>query len=324
MNKILSILFAFVLISATSFSQYLVVDTAFTTDPGLGGAPASCIWSGGTGYGSTASISTGFSIADDFSVPVGQSWRIDSVRVYAYQTGSTTTSTFTDGRIKIWRGRPDSVGATLVFADTLVSAIKSTRWSGVYRVSSTTLTNTQRPVMLITLNAGGTVLTAGSYWIEYWLNGSIASGPFTPAKVLPGRVNPPNQNGMQKTFATNTWAATVDPAPTTIGFNLMVMGSNVTAVGNNNEIPNKFELKQNYPNPFNPSTSISFDMPKTGYAKLTVFNSLGQVVATLVDGEINAGTHDISFNASNLASGVYMYKLEAGEFTDTKKMTLVK
>ncbi len=305
-------------------SQYLVVDTAFTTDPGLSGAPASCIWSGGTSYGSTASIATGFSCADDFTVPAGQTWKIDSVRVYAYQTGSTTTSTFNAGNIRIWRGKPDSVGAVIVFGDTTGTGFVSSRWSGVYRVSSTTLTNTQRPIMGITLRGGGTLLTAGNYYVEYWLNGTISSGPFTPAKTLPNRVNPPNQNGLQRTIATNVWAAAVDPSPTTVGFNLMVMGTNLTGIANNNEIPNKFELKQNYPNPFNPTTSINFDIPKAGYTRLTVYNSMGQLVATLVDGELSAGTHDIQFNASELASGIYMYKLENGTNVDTKKMTLVK
>jgi len=304
-------------------SQTLLVDTAFTTDPGASGAPASCIFTGGTLFGHTASISVGFSIADDFTVPVGQTWRLDSVRVSAYQTGSTTTSTFNAGRIRIWSGRPDSAGAMVIFGDS-TTAFVGTGWTGVYRVSSTTLTNTQRPIMFIILNCGGTVLTQGVYWIEYWLGGTLASGPFTPPKVLPGRLNPPGQNARQRTFSTNMWAAALDGS-TPVGYGFIIRGENLTAIsGNGNEIPIKYALKQNYPNPFNPTTNIEFDIPKSGFTRLTVYNSLGQLVSTLVEGELAAGSHSIQFNAADLPSGFYVYKLESKDFVDTKKMTLVK
>ncbi|MDO8550214.1 MAG: T9SS type A sorting domain-containing protein [Ignavibacteria bacterium] len=85
-----------------------------------------------------------------------------------------------------------------------------------------------------------------------------------------------------------------------------------------------FDLEQNYPNPFNPSTKISYSVPKSGYVSLKVYNALGQEVAALVNGIKEAGNHKIDFNASNLNSGIYFYKLEAGDFTQVKKMTLIK
>jgi hypothetical protein len=88
--------------------------------------------------------------------------------------------------------------------------------------------------------------------------------------------------------------------------------------------PSKFELSQNYPNPFNPSTKISYSVPKTGYVSLKVYNALGQEVAGLVNGVKEAGIHTIEFNAVNLNSGIYFYKLEAGDITQVKKMTLIK
>ncbi len=88
--------------------------------------------------------------------------------------------------------------------------------------------------------------------------------------------------------------------------------------------PSKFELTQNYPNPFNPTTSISFTIPQAGNVKLAVYNLLGQEVAVLVNEFRDAGTYDVEFNASNLNSGVYLYKLEANGSTFTKKMTLLK
>lgn len=89
-------------------------------------------------------------------------------------------------------------------------------------------------------------------------------------------------------------------------------------------IPNTYSLAQNYPNPFNPSTSISFALPVTGNVELKVYDLLGKEVATLVNGSLTAGTHSVPFDASSLSSGVYIYKITAGEFTDSKKMVLIK
>ncbi|CAN5465320.1 hypothetical protein BH10BAC5_BH10BAC5_11880 [soil metagenome] len=88
--------------------------------------------------------------------------------------------------------------------------------------------------------------------------------------------------------------------------------------------PNKYELSQNYPNPFNPATKISFALPKQGLVTLKVYDMLGKEVAQLVNEIRTAGNYQIDFNASNLSSGVYFYKLTAGEFTDVKRMMLVK
>jgi hypothetical protein len=85
-----------------------------------------------------------------------------------------------------------------------------------------------------------------------------------------------------------------------------------------------YRLNQNYPNPFNPSTVISYDLRKAGEVKLQVFNSIGQKVATLVNSAQNAGFHKITFNASGLNSGLYFYKLDTGDFAQTKKMMLIK
>ncbi len=88
--------------------------------------------------------------------------------------------------------------------------------------------------------------------------------------------------------------------------------------------PDKFELSQNFPNPFNPNTSIKFTLPETGYVKLTVYNMLGQEIATLVNGVKEAGTHIINFNAEEFNSGIYIYRIESNGFNEVRKMTLIK
>ncbi len=91
-----------------------------------------------------------------------------------------------------------------------------------------------------------------------------------------------------------------------------------------NGTPSKFELSQNYPNPFNPTTVINFRIPKKEMVTLKIYNVLGQEVATLVNEVKDAGSYHISFNASNLPSGIYLYTLKAGKFSSTKKMMLLK
>ena len=90
------------------------------------------------------------------------------------------------------------------------------------------------------------------------------------------------------------------------------------------ETATEFALEQNYPNPFNPSTKISYSIPKASNVKLTVFNLLGQEIQVLVNETKEAGIHEINFNAQSLNSGMYLYKIESGSFTQTKKMTLIK
>lgn len=86
----------------------------------------------------------------------------------------------------------------------------------------------------------------------------------------------------------------------------------------------RFALAQNYPNPFNPSTSIAFNLPVSSDVTLSVYNVLGQKVATLANGPMTAGSHSVSFDASRLASGIYIYELRAGSFVQQRRMTLVK
>lgn len=86
----------------------------------------------------------------------------------------------------------------------------------------------------------------------------------------------------------------------------------------------EFALGNNYPNPFNPSTTIDFSIPAKGLVNLTIYNLLGQEVARLVDGQMEAGNHSVRWNASTMASGIYLYRLNAEGFTSTRKMLLVK
>jgi hypothetical protein len=89
-------------------------------------------------------------------------------------------------------------------------------------------------------------------------------------------------------------------------------------------MPEEFALSQNYPNPFNPSTNIQYDLPSDGFVTLKVYNSLGQEVAVLADEDAAAGRHQVEWDATGLSSGVYFYRLEAGQFVETRKLLLLK
>ncbi|MDR3626599.1 MAG: T9SS type A sorting domain-containing protein [Ignavibacteriaceae bacterium] len=103
-------------------------------------------------------------------------------------------------------------------------------------------------------------------------------------------------------------------------------GDQVTAVVSQNTktLPTKYAISQNYPNPFNPTTNINYAIPQSGNVSLKLYNILGQEVATIFQGFQKAGNYVANFNASKLASGVYLYRLQAGNFTVTKKMVLMK
>ncbi|NNG26515.1 MAG: T9SS type A sorting domain-containing protein [Ignavibacteriaceae bacterium] len=90
------------------------------------------------------------------------------------------------------------------------------------------------------------------------------------------------------------------------------------------DVPTNFNIKQNYPNPFNPNTTIKYQIPELNFVTLKVYDVLGNEIATLVNEEISIGIYEITFDASNLPSGIYFYRLQAGDFIQTKKMILMK
>jgi hypothetical protein len=170
------------------------------------------------------------------------------------------------------------------------------------------------------------------YWSQSADNGNTWSTPvnLTVSPTLDDRyphVSKWNPSG----FANIVWQE--DPVPGAHAFNdgapvsrsrQMFQRVTLTDVRVGTELPSTFKLQQNYPNPFNPSTNIRFSLPAASNVTLKVFNTAGQEVATLVEGYREAGNYEHSFDASQLASGVYYYRLKAGNFIETRKMILTK
>ena len=105
---------------------------------------------------------------------------------------------------------------------------------------------------------------------------------------------------------------------------LMILRFTATGVQEDESVPLSFSLGQNYPNPFNAQTKISYSLPKASNARLDIFNLLGQKIETLFEGHQQAGEHSVAWDASGFSSGIYFYKLVAGDKVFTKRMTVVK
>jgi hypothetical protein len=102
------------------------------------------------------------------------------------------------------------------------------------------------------------------------------------------------------------------------------MGTYTSVQFKNQLDANNFILHQNYPNPFNPSTIISFSLPSKSFVSLKVFDLIGREVATILSQEMQAGSHSQQWNTTNMTSGVYFYRLQAGSFIETKKLIMLK
>ncbi len=126
-------------------------------------------------------------MSDQFEVTDSAGWRLDQVVIYSYQTGSTTTSTIDSVNVRIYDGPPNDVTSNVVFGDTTTNRFVSTSWSGAYRVTETTLTATNRPIMATVVNLEGIELDPGTYWLDWNVGGTLASGPWQPPITIIGQ-----------------------------------------------------------------------------------------------------------------------------------------
>jgi hypothetical protein len=146
-----------------------------------------------------------------------------------------------------------------------------------------------------------------------WCNWSIADKLETSAALKPNA----SSNG--------GWPdASLTPSGTLVRGKIRMYNDTTTSVNENEGRPLNFELQQNYPNPFNPCTTINYSLAKNGHVKINVFNATGSKVATIVNEYKPAGNYSVQFNGSNLASGLYLYRLESGNYSAAKKFILMK
>lgn len=159
---------------------------------------------------------------------------------------------------------------------------------------------------------------------DYWYAGATGSTSFTDTAVMID----PTEDILACYYVTSNNASGESSASNKVGTHGMAPLKEI-APGTSEQLPEAFALQQNYPNPFNPSTQIIYALPEASYVSIKVYNIMGQEVATLVNSTINAGFHEVEFDAGNLSSGMYIAKIQAigtsGEvFTKELKMQLVK
>jgi hypothetical protein len=329
MKKSLLVLSICFFASFGAFSQKVyLADTAFTTDVGFGGAPASCIAPHTYYFGWQMGRAQNTWLADQFVVPADSTWIFDTVIVYGFQKGSSTTSPFMNCNLQIYSGTP-GLGGNVIWGDTSTNVLTSTGFTGIYRVDTLItdggLMRTQNPIMYLKLYLSPAPrLSGGTYWLSWSSATSLPGIPSSPDKVLPGRINPPGQVSRQ--LFGGVWYNTKDSG-NAIGMNMIIKASAaamaLVKVPDVNSPLQSF-LSENIPNPFTAFTDISFYMPQQGYAKLSVYNSIGQQVATLVDGDIASGSHKVVFNPGNLPAGLYYYQLRINSGTYSRQMICIK
>jgi hypothetical protein len=182
------------------------------TNPGggAGGADLSALQTalGLNTLGAGHQFSLGYSLADDFTVTDAAGWQIDDITFFAYQTGSTTTSTITGLYVAIWDGPPDG-GGTVVFGDQTTNRLLTTGWSNIYRATDTDPTATNRPIMENVATIG-TTLAQGTYWVQWSTDGSLTSGPWAPPISILGQTT----TGNAKQYTT-AWSDLVDSGTAT-------------------------------------------------------------------------------------------------------------
>jgi len=241
-----------------------------------------------------------------------------SAIVYSYANGRAgcTLLTHTTGCNCHSTSANTSVVVSLTGPDTVLAGSTNTYSFSVSRSSGT-------------FSTGGIDVAVSS--------GTLGIGTSTGIKILSGEVVQSSK------FTSATTKSFTFTAPSTAGTVTMACcgaaGTNPPAWNNtpnkiivvrtasgieNNTTPVSFSLSQNYPNPFNPVTKISYSVAKSGIVKITVYDILGNTISTLVNSKLETGNYTAEFDASKLSSGTYIYKIESGDFSDTKKMTLIK
>ena len=146
-----------------------------------------------------------------------------------------------------------------------------------------------------------------------WDSRELPAGVFTLSDAATGTRVRIDMKSLQSFVITDTSLHTLK---------IVAVITPVTALDEKGEIPRVFSLDQNYPNPFNPSTVIRYGLPGSSEVRLSVYDMLGREVLVLLDGTREAGMHNVNFDASGLSSGVYFYRLRAGDFVQTRKLII--
>ncbi|MBI3500186.1 MAG: T9SS type A sorting domain-containing protein [Bacteroidetes bacterium] len=280
---------------------------------GAGGADASATHDGLITYGFGHAVSSGYRVADDFTVPAGQTWTIDSLIFYAYQTNSGNTSTMTDVRLAVRNANPltNANPSAIIWGDTTSNVLTVSYWSGIYRVTSATLTATSRPIMknVVETLTPSLQLTSGQYWVDWQTGGSLSSGPWAP----PVSYSVTTITGDAMQFNTSTWNSIIDTAQAgpgddaPQGLPFKIYGTSFNGV---NELYNNNNVSV-YPNPMISSAEvfISDNIKKSSAGfSFNVFDLVGNLIRKTE----SIATNKFTIQKNQLPVGMYIYEVRNG------------
>jgi hypothetical protein len=272
----------------------------------------------------------GSSSAFSFQVASGSTVNIDTFQI----PGTGTFVLNNGGALKqtcgTITGNITCTGANNTVAYNNFAIARATTGSGTVTILATTPANSNLSDPTLSMPRYYTItadpgVTIGTIYIPYPVTevpGGVTEGNMVPAKYSGVGTN---WNPMGPVVNTTEHSATSNAGVDLNGVWAVVDGT-LTGVSNlpTSGIPGKFSVGQNYPNPFNPGTTIAYSIPKASLVTIKVYSLLGQEIATLFSGYKSAGTYQVPFDASHLSSGVYLYRVEAGKSTETKRMVLMK
>jgi hypothetical protein len=244
-----------------------------------------------------ARIESGIVLVDVYAtIPSGQNWSVGPTNI----------------RMRYWTENPPNA-MTLITQDTVMNANVNLSNNNSYGLMTCTsiLNDTSASLNILLLyNKPAYTLTPGSYWL-----GTLKFAITDPNACVNMQFYDFSSvfNDLTGLVYNSGWNK-IDPAPC-----MTTAISQLTT-----EVPDGYKLYQNYPNPFNPTTKIQFSLHKAGFVTLKVYDLLGREITTLVSEYKNAGTYVVDFDASDLSSGVYFYRMESNGFSDVKKMLLLR
>lgn len=269
---------------------------------GFGGADGSLLQSAlsMTIYGFGHQVVNNNSMADDFTV-TGNGWNVDQMQFFAYQTGSTTTSTINEVRVQIWDGDP-TAGGTVIFGDLTTNRMVSSTFTNIYRAIDTNPTASNRPIMVQTV-AIGITLAPGTYWVQWMTGGTLASGPWAPPITINGVTN----TGNAKQNLAGVWGEALD-GTFPQGMPFIVLGNVVpveltsfTADVNNGIVVLNWQTATEINNQ-------GFQIERR--AEASDFTSIGFVAGSGTTTE----PRSYSFTDNSVGNGKYFYRLKQIDF----------
>ncbi|GAB4141296.1 MAG: hypothetical protein Fur0041_16500 [Bacteroidia bacterium] len=268
-------------------------------------------------FGYSAQTSNFNRVGDDFTVPQGQTWTINSIYFYCYQTNApTNTSPITAITLRIWNDQSGAPGSTLIYGDTTTNRLTRSKWANGYRVlESATGTSSTRAIFRNTVTTPQLVLTAGTYWLDWNYTGSSSySGPWANPIVIAG--NPITGNAVQQLGgAQNPWTAVTDPgSQTEQGLPFSIFGVSTVGI----DQPENLKSVNVYPNPASNMLQINLELNNPDQVIIEVYNVLGEKV--FVNSSENRLAVNQSIDVAAWSAGAYFVRISIGNESMTRKV----